>query len=48
MLFKIIDKNISLIEETHFDLEADIQKLVENNLKDIFPDYKIRSRCRKL
>lgn len=41
MLFKIIDKNISLIEETHFDLEADIQKLVENNLKDIFPDFNL-------
>lgn len=41
MLFRIADKNISLIEETRFNLEADIQKLVENNLKEIFPDMKL-------
>lgn len=41
MLFKIHDKSIIHIEESHFDLEKDIQNLVENNLADIFPDLKL-------
>lgn len=41
MLFKIDDKKVKLIEEQHFDAEKDVQKLIENNLYDIFPDLKL-------
>lgn len=30
-----------MVEETHFDLEREIQKLVEINLRDIFPDLNL-------
>ena len=41
MLFRIADKKVTLVEESHFDLEKEIQKLVENNLFDIFPDLRL-------
>ncbi len=41
MLFEIKNKKVSIVEETHFDLEKDIQNLVENNLIDIFPDLRL-------
>ena len=41
MLFKFANKKVVLIEESHFDLEKDIQTLVENNLSDIFPDLNL-------
>ena len=41
MLFKILNNKITLIEETRFNLEVEIQKLIENNLKDIFPDLNL-------
>lgn len=41
MLFKTDDKKVKLIEEQHFDAEKDVQKLIENNLWDIFPDLRL-------
>ncbi len=38
MLFKIVNKKVLPIDESHFELEKDIQTLIENNIEDIFPD----------
>ena len=41
MLFEIKNKKVSMVEESHFDLEKEIQNLIENNLIDIFPDLRL-------
>lgn len=41
MLFKIDNKNVKIIKVNNFDLEKDVQKLIENNLPSLFPDLKL-------
>ena len=41
MLFEIKNKKVLIVEESHFDLEKEIQNLIENNLIDIFPDLRL-------
>lgn len=41
MLFKIDNKNVKIIKENNFDLEKDVQKLIENNLPSLFPDLNL-------
>lgn len=41
MLFRLSDKKVTIVKESHFGLEKEIQKLVEDNLADIFPDLRL-------
>ena len=41
MLFRVSNKKVLAVEESHFDLEKDIQTLIENNLMEIFPDLRL-------
>ena len=41
MLFKIDNKQVTIIKENNFELEKDVQRLIENNLPSLFPDLNL-------